>query len=76
MARRDGDPERVGMDFAYWLQIAIQVGSVAAVGGMIWEKVRQLERRLDGNGDSVPGRCKVHEEKLENLDRRVTAIEE
>jgi hypothetical protein len=63
------------MDIAYWLPIVIQIGSVATVGGVLFEKVRQLERRLNGNGDSVPGRCKVHEAKLDNLERRVTAVE-
>lgn len=63
------------MDFAYWLQIAIQVGSVAAVGGVLFEKVRQLERRIDGNGDSIPGRCKVHSTRLDDNERRLAALE-
>jgi hypothetical protein len=63
------------MDFAYWLQIFLILAPTIALGGRLYEKVRQIERRLNGNGDSVPGRCKVHEEKLDSLERRVTAGE-
>ena len=59
------------MDFAYWMPIIIQVASVATVGGVIWEKVRQLERRLNGHDNSVPGRCQTHEIRLDNLERHV-----
>ena len=59
------------MDFAYWLQIVLTAGPVIALGGVLYEKVRQIERRLDGNGNSVPGRCKVHEERLDNLERHI-----
>ena len=62
------------MDFAYWLPIAIQLVSLGALGGVLFEKIRQLERRLNGNGNSVPGRCKVHEERLDNQDRRLDEL--
>ena len=51
----------------YWLQILFTAGPVIAGMGVLYEKVRQLEKRLDGNGDSVPGRCKVHEARLNEL---------
>jgi len=63
------------MDFAYWLQIGLTVAPMIAVGGVLYEKVRQLEKRLDGNGDSVPGRCKVHAERLSEHDRRLGVVE-
>ncbi len=64
------------MDFAYWLQVVMILAPVAAGLGILYEKVRQIERRLNGNGDSVPGRCKVHAERLDGLNTRMAVIEE
>lgn len=64
------------MDFAYWLQIVITLGPMLAGVGILYEKVRQLENRLGRNGDSVPSRCRVHEQRLETTERRLEALEE
>lgn len=63
------------MDFWDWLQTAIILGPTLLALGINFEKIRQIERRLDGNGNSVPGRCRVHGERLDSYDRRLTAIE-
>ena len=64
------------MDFAYWLQIGITLAPMLVMMGIVFEKVRQIEKRLNGNGDSVPGRCRVHGERLDNHDRRLVSVEE
>ena len=32
--------------------------------GALFNRVAQLEKRIDGNGISIPGRCDVHAERL------------
>ena len=58
------------MDFAYWLQIFLILAPSVALMGVTYEKVRQIEKRLNGNGDSVPGRCKLHAHRLDALESR------
>ncbi len=43
--------------------------------GRVTEKVSQLEQRLNGNGSSVPSRCAVHDQKLDDHERRLQAFE-
>jgi len=62
--------------FEYWLQIGIVLGPMLVMLGATFEKVRQIEKRLNGGGTSIPGECKVHTQRLDNHDRRLTAIEE
>ena len=63
------------MDLAYWLQIVITLAPMLIGMGIVFEKVRQIEKRLNGDGTSIPGQCKVHEEKLDGLADRVTKLE-
>ena len=39
------------------------------------EKVAQIEKRLNGDGLSVPSRCAVHGQKLDDHERRLQAFE-
>jgi|GEM_PF-3809508 len=58
------------MDFAYWLQIGLILAPMVALMGVTFEKVRQIEKRLNGDGDSVPGRCRLHAHRLDALESR------
>lgn len=39
------------------------------------EKVAQIEKRLNGDGLSVPSRCAVHGQKLDDHERRIRVFE-
>ncbi len=63
--------------------------TIVAILGGLWGKLTRIEKtqavqkvqitqikeRLDGNGDSVPSRCKGHSQKLKDLERRVGVVE-
>jgi hypothetical protein len=70
----------------------IITGVIAAVGGVavLWNKltvilvkmkgiekdVAYLKKCVEGNGDSLPVRCVKHSGELEEIRRRLTAVEE
>ena len=72
------------MDGASLVATAIQilitvicvVVPVAVMMGRIMERIRQIEKRLDGNGISLPGRCHVHATKMDSIERRLGQLEE
>jgi len=38
------------------------------------EKVSQLESRLGGNGEAVPGRCGVHDQRLKTMENQLQRL--
>jgi hypothetical protein len=73
-------PDRKVMtDFTYWLQIVLTVLPLLCAGAYGWgtlrEKIHQLEKRLGGNGHSIPSRCVKHSTKLEDIERRLDVVE-
>ena len=51
------------------IQVILTVAPMLCFSGMIWEKVRRIERQLGGNGGSVPERCHIHERRLEVVEK-------
>lgn len=78
------------MSVEQWIGAILQVlATAAAVMAGLWlklttiitdlrvlaEKVQQIENRLDDGGDGVPVKCSVHEQRLDDHDRRLEAVD-
>lgn len=53
-------------------QVLTDVKTEQAMQGV---RLSQIENRIDGNGDSIPSRCKGHSQALKDLERRVGVFE-
>lgn len=74
-----------------WTGLILQgIALIATIGGplgtlllrlstkvaVLTTEVKALKDRLDGNGDSVPGRCSVHDQRLKTMESQVQQLAE
>lgn len=66
--------------FEFWLPIICTnlplLAAYCCGFGILLNKVKQLEKRMDCNGGvSIPSQCYVHEQRLDEHDRRLNHLE-